>query len=241
MKSSDVSLQKRGYVKLEDIECYKKFPREQLLCMITDQNASIRSTAVLTLSQIYGITTQEVTILVQQLVREKALYTKIYICQVLATLGEEAVLVMLPYLGNIGNNQYQQIPDKTLKKKSYPLARDIIARTLANMSKDMFPLLLKSLVTVNQTQLSELLDAVGYMMFYHSNVINQDVIDILDEIYLQYRSNTLIVWKLVTCLSALTKEQGDILLLKIENEQEHPTIHLELQRTRGMRSLSKQC
>lgn len=192
MKSSDVSLQKRGYVKLADIECYKKCPREKLVSMITDQNASIRSTAVLTLSQTYGVTTQEGTILVKQLVREKALYTKIYICQVLATLGEEAVLVMLPYLGNIGNNQYLKIPDKTSKKKSYPLARDIIARTLASMSKDMFPLLIKALLIVNQKQLSELLDAVGYMMFYHPNVINQEVIDILNKVYLQYRSDTLI-------------------------------------------------
>lgn len=238
MKSSDVSLQKRGYVKLEDIACYKTRPRKQLLCMITDENASIRSTAVLMLSQTY-ITTQEVTILVKQLVREKALYTKIYICQVLATLGEEAVLVMLPYLGKIGNNQYQQIPNKTSKKKSYPLARDIIARTLANMSKDMFPVLIKALLTVNES-LSELLDAVGYMMFYHPNIINHEVINILNKIYLQYRSNTLIVWKLVTCLSALTKEQGDTLLLKIENEQEHPTIHLELQRTKRVRPSSKQ-
>lgn len=235
MKSSDVSLEKRGYIKMESIECYKKCAKTQLLSMINDDKATIRSTAVLTLSQTYAITKEEVTILVQRLVREKALYTKIYICQVLATLGEEAVIIMLPYLGNIGNNQYQQIPDKISKKKSYPLARDIIARTLANMSIDLFPLLIKTLTTVNETQLSELLDAVGYMMFYHPHVIDKVAIDTMYQIYLQYQSETLIVWKLVTCLSAFTQEQMESLLTIIGKEQVHPMIHLEIERTRRVR------
>ena len=40
---------------------------------------------------------------------------------------------MVEYLGQIGNNQHKVLPTNGFNKKSYPLPRDIIARTLAHM------------------------------------------------------------------------------------------------------------
>ena len=58
---------------------------------------------------------------------------------------------MVEYLGQIGNNQHTVLPTNGFNKKSYPLPRDIIARTLAHMKEDILPVLMDVLKTNNHS------------------------------------------------------------------------------------------
>ncbi|MFV0393370.1 MAG: hypothetical protein ACK5LC_03090 [Coprobacillaceae bacterium] len=234
MKSSKHDLEKRGYIEKERYNDNSFFKKE-LLEMITNDVALIRSKGVLLLKENYNITKEDIKLLLTQLTKEKALYTKIYICETLTSLGAIAAKEMIPYLGMIGNNQHKVIPDWVSKKKNYPLARDIIARALAFMEPEVFPILLEILDSNDQMKIAEGLDAIGYIMFYHPKVINKERIDRLYQLYTLYQDNVLITWRIVTCLSACTKEQGEELLEKISKEQDHPTIQADIERTRKLR------
>ena len=76
---------------------------------------------------------------------EKALYTKIELCKTLGKGSSAIIHEILPYLGIMGNNQHHSIPARISKKQSYPLPRDIIARTIGHMKPEIVSTLFKGL------------------------------------------------------------------------------------------------
>ena len=68
--------------------------------------------------------------LCHQLAIEKKLYTKIALCETLAECAELSIEPLIGLLGRIGKNQETQIPEIGFYKVSYPLQRDIAARTI---------------------------------------------------------------------------------------------------------------
>lgn len=67
------------------------------------------------------------------------------ICNTLEKGNLKTAEQMIPYLGRIGHNQHLCLLNKVLKKSSYPLPRDIIARSLGKMDGTILPALLKVL------------------------------------------------------------------------------------------------
>ena len=65
------------------------------------------------------------------------------------------------YLAKIGKNQYKELPSEPSRKKSYPLPRDIIARTLAKMDTSIMPFLMKVLKEDDLSKISEVIDAIN--------------------------------------------------------------------------------
>lgn len=229
MKSNIEVLEKRGWVENRKNNKFIDLSVEKLLDICVNSKVALeRSLAVDKL----GIITKEIAVvLLECLAVEKALYTKIYICELLQTGNKEIASLMIPYLGKIGTNQYKELPKKTSEKISYPLPRDIIARTLSKMDDQILNILLQELMnsSIKEEQLSELIDAIGYLCFYSCNFNRDLAYQSIIKIMKKYQENNLILWKFLTCLSSFF-ESVDVLM----NYCEHlkiPILQLEAKRS----------
>lgn len=156
--------------------------------------------------------------------KEHKLYTKIEICNALVAFGILAVPFLIPMLGTIGNNQYKEVPTSLFKKRSYPLPRDIVARILIRIGPAAISSLKNDIVYIAEEQVSEAIDIIGYINFYH---INKDGFQTLITCFEKFKDNNLIVWKIVRALSAfpvsgefLTKHNAITTNLGIKQEIE---------------------
>lgn len=164
MKSCISDLQKRGYATSEDTERLSGLPQKILIEKLHSSDAAIRTMAASNLPSIDENVTRE---LLQQLAIEKCLYTKIAICVSLERGNLKTAELMTEYLSKIGNNQYKALPNKVSAKKSFPLPRDIVARSLGKMDVSVFPALMAVLDEHDRAKICEVLDDIGYMVFYH--------------------------------------------------------------------------
>lgn len=208
MKSSDCQLRKRGTASPEDFEYVKDKSRAELLNLLHEDMAAIRTAAAYQLSDIHVNDYEVVSNLLNQLMAEKCLYTKIAICDALKKGNQDTARLMTEYLGKIGNNQYKTLPERPSNKKSYPLPRDIIARTMGNMQVEIFPVLEEILSGGEISKLSEGLDAIGFMVYYHPELVTFKNAKIIYEVMEQYADNPLIMWKSIVCLSSFPLEQS---------------------------------
>lgn len=211
LKSSNEDLQNRGYVTDKDIEVLAAISQEQLLVMLHSNDAVTRSAAACNLVATNKNFTLE---LLKQLSIEKCLYTKIAICECLEKGDCTTAIQMTEYLGKIGNNQYKTIPNKVSAKKSFPLPRDIIARSLSKMNADVFPVL-QTVVEGNDIEkMLEVLDAIGFLVFNNKKLAtSNNVIPILSLVE-NYPDNSLVLWKALLCLSAFPLPESKKVLLK---------------------------
>ena len=119
----------------------------------------------------------------------------------------------------------------SLKKKSYPLARDIIARTLGKTDKKNYLFLINELSTNSTTKLSELLDAIGYMVFYNKDLATVESFKEIQKFLYRFKNNQLIVWKITTCCSAFPISDSIELLNHIKINYTNTTIIAEANRS----------
>lgn len=226
VKSSQKELEKRGFASIEDREKFRALSKEQLLTLLHSDNAVFRTAAAYNLSARQELVTGE---LLRQLQIEQCLYTRIAICESLEKGDIHTAEQMVDYLGKIGSNQHKKLPDAVSKKKSYPLPRDIIARTVGNMDTAVFPVLAGVIKGNDTSKISEALDAIGYMAFYHSQLAtHQNAEEILSVIKKQME-NKLILWKAMMSLSAFRLEECREVLLKFA--EDNTVIGLEARRS----------
>ena len=149
MKSSNEQLKNRGYATIEDIDKYVDLNENELLALLKSKEPHKRTVAIKLLSNKIQSDNDMINLFCNMLLHENKLYTKIELCNALSKASVESAKIMVNYLGIIGENQYKELPDKKFNKKSYPLPRDIVARTLAHMGVDVLPELIKTLKTHN--------------------------------------------------------------------------------------------
>ena len=182
MKSSPEELRRRGYIEESDIAKLEGKTTSELYMLLSENEAAVRTAAV----RLLGRSNMDMGNLAEQLLvmltKEKALYTKLAICETLESGKRETASLMIPYLGKIGKNQYHELPSKVSLKKSYPCARDIIARSLARMETDICPLLYEVLLSNDTIKIREVLDAIGFMTFYHKNIAKKEYAQAIYEI-----------------------------------------------------------
>ena len=142
--------------------------------------------------------------LIEALKIEKKLYPKIEICNSLVLCGEKSIQPLITCLGTIGNNQHVNVPQKEFKKDNYPLPRDIASRTLIRFEQVALDELKKILETKNTKQLSEAIDAIGYICFYNTK---SDIYPMLKTCYLKYMQNNLIKWKIIRAMSGFIESK----------------------------------
>ncbi|MFA9380124.1 MAG: hypothetical protein ACERKO_03585 [Acetanaerobacterium sp.] len=205
LKSSQKDLEKRGFASAEDIAALKDYQPSELITLLCSDHAVIRTAAAYNL---FSTNESAANQLLERLSVEKCLYTKMAICETLAKGDIDTARKMTHYLGKIGNNQHKTLPEKISAKKSYPLPRDIIARSLGKMDTMILPALLEVLKSDEAAQISEALDAIGLMTFYHPELASKRYAQAVYDVLHEFESSTLIVWKSIICLSAFPLPQS---------------------------------
>jgi len=142
--------------------------------------------------------------LINALTVEKKLYCKIEICNSLVSCGQPSIKPLITILGQVGTNQYKKVPEKEFKKDSYPLPRDIAARTLVRFGPTALNELENVLNSRDEKQLSESIDAVGFICFYD---YNHDIYTKLADCYSKNDQNNLIRWKIIRAMSGVPESK----------------------------------
>ena len=207
MKSNIQQLNSRGYIENKDIEKYNDFSRNQLIELLEANEPIKRTIAVIHLGKFKDVDILD--LLISKLTIEKKLYTKIALSETIANYGEKASDKLIIYLGIVGNNQHIKMPDKPFNKTSYPLPRDIIARTLVKIGKPALTSLKKCICNGAYNQVLEAVDAIGFISFYTKDISAlQDILNLLN----QYRNDELMVWKIIRALQSFRDEAVESIL-----------------------------
>jgi len=172
-----------------------------------------------------------ISTLCEQLKNEKALYSKIAISEALGQIGRPAIKRLVKYLGEIGNNQHKTLPNKIFNKWSYPLPRDITARTICKIGDSILVDLNNILVNGNKKQIYEAIDAIGYISFYCENKIS---FEILEKSLQKYSDDEIIKWKITRALSAFPGKKSETILLDILETSKKPELKWEAVRSLGL-------
>ena len=233
MKSSIDDLRKRGFVSKSDITSSLNSSIANLTKMLDHGNPFERTLAIIGLREHFSLDNYDyVSLLLKKLSIENALYTKIEICNSLQSGSSFTADVMCKYLGKIGNNQHLIVPASVSKKKSYPLPRDIIARCLGNMDKSVVSVLFDNLYSDDVCQISELIDAIGFLVYYNQELADSQSFNVLVSTYERFNANELVIWKIALCCSAFPIVESNLLLEKISKNTTNQTILSEVLRSK---------
>lgn len=223
MKSTIEQLQNRGYVDAGFENRYLNTTFEQRIALLKRKLSTDRTIAARLLTN--NGNSSSINHLIDALIIEKKLYSKIEICNSLVSFGIEAVKPLIGIIGTIGNNQHNEVPKTVFKKHNYPLPRDIASRTLIRIGKIALPDLLKVLHSKNVINLSEAIDTIGFICFYdpQSNIFEK-----LMNCYNYNIDNDLIKWKLFRAMSAFPESES---LLKEQLQVCNDELKLEIERS----------
>lgn len=232
MKSNIEDLRSRGLAEKHDIDKFKELSYEELMDNINSQLPIERTSAIRVFNNKFGCNDKKfiVTIL-HRLCIEKSLYTKLEICSVLEAGDISTAKEMIKYLGKIGNNQHKGLPDKVSKKVSYPLPRDIISRSLGKMNKTILPALIDVLDSEDKYKIYEVLDAIGFLVFYNKDLVNIKLFEKILKTVKMYSDDDLMLWKGIICFSAFPIEESVAVLTDISSTNPNKLIRDEAARS----------
>ena len=203
LNSNLETLKGRGYIEDYNLEEFKKLDRAELIKLLQDKIPVHRSAAAKVLGLKYSEGMDEIAdILMEQLCKEKKLYTRLEICAALERGNSLTARKMIPYIGRIGDNRHSALPDRPSLKSSYPLPRDLIVRSLARMKGEIMPVLMEVLDSGDRDRIREVLDAIGFLAFYHKEAATAEYMQKVIETVEKHREDEVITWKGIICLSA---------------------------------------
>jgi hypothetical protein len=231
MKSSDSQLKSRGKITIEDLQHYNNHTKIELLEMIKSKEAYKRTIAVKLLSEKNDLNDDLIRLFLHTLTQEKKLYTKIELCDALSKGEVESAKIMVEYLGKIGSNQHRVLPINGFNKNSYPLPRDIIARTLAHMNEEILPVLLDVLKTNSTLAIREVIDAIGFICYYHKIHSNSQIIDALILCLKDNYNDDITRWKMVRAFESFNVMNVIKILMSIEQNDSQLVIRNEAKRS----------
>jgi len=227
----EVEKRKRGYFTPEDIHVFSHLNRDELYGLLKSKTPAERSVAVYLLSCRYGISEEFAKVLCSLLALEKKLYCRLEICKALSCGDDETARIMIKYLGKIGKNQHRQLPEKEFEKKSYPLPRDLIARTLAHMNTEIIPVLIEVIDSEDIYKIREVVDSIGFICFYDKNKPEEKISDKLIDCYEKNIKDEIIRWKIIRALSAFKNQKSIEFLKNILEKDDYEIIKLEARRS----------
>jgi len=168
--------------------------------------------------------------LCEALKSEKALYSKIAICEALISIGKESVEPLSLLLGRIGNNQEIKLPEKYFEKKSYPLTRDIVARTIIRIGESAVDKLIELSATKDNYLLSQIIDTLGGLLHKTNDL---KILVRLKMILEENQHNDFLLWKTIRAFSATNSEEVTLLIMPFLKHSQ-PAIRWETIRTLGL-------
>lgn len=221
---------KRGEIDDEYILQHKLLSTAQLIALVNNQNPQKRSVA----ANILGHRKDKecIAILCERLSKEKSLYTKIAISEALVQFGVFAIEELVQHIGKIGKNRHEELPTEFFKKKSYPLPRDIVIRTIIRMGKPALPYLQILLVNNRPGVLSEVVDAIGHISFYSKDrSLLDDLLTLFD-----YCGDDLEVlkWKVIRAFQSFPDQKVISLLERVLIESD-----IQVHKWEALRSLGQ--
>jgi len=231
MKSSNEQLKNRGYATIEDIDKYADLNENELMILLKSKEPHKRTLAIKLLSNKAQSDNEIINLFCNMLLHENKLYTKIELCNALSKASVESAKIMVNYLGIIGKNQHKELPDKKFNKKSYPLPRDIVARTLAYMGVEVLPELKKILKSNNVVTIRGALDAIGFICFYNSKDYHEEILNDLISCFNEYIEDDIIRWKSVRAFESFNNKIIIDLLINIKENDEEEIIRIEATRS----------
>lgn len=209
----------RGQIDSDDLEPFKNSNHKELFNMITDKNPQIRTISATLLNKEFIDNLDDENIIINKLANsfkdEKALYTRIAISNSLVSYGELAVPSLIQLLGQIGNNHEKRLPKKYFNKKSFPLPRDLAARTLTKMGDIPTPFLIDVLNENYSNFVKEqAIDAIGAIAYKYDDHRAFNTLKNLSEFFKD--TSPFISWKIIRSLSGFKHNNGALkLVIKI--------------------------
>lgn len=219
--------QKRGQISETEVTEYAGLSGDELEVLLMSADPKKRTIAAILTGN--GKIVAMIPLLCKGLLTEKALYARIAISEALGKMGEPAVEPLIALLGKVGNNQETRLPEKYCEKKSYPLARDMAARTLVKIGKSAMPGLLKKLAAGDSFETQQAIDAIGGIA---SKTRDQHGLLLLRQALSVYRDNAVTTWKVTRALSAFRDIEAIEPLLQMVHHAE-PAIRWEAVRSLG--------
>ena len=211
MNNQAAKRRERGEVNEADITHFASFDEQELLLLLHSKIPVERSCAAIHLRKYQSPAV--VNKLCHQLAIEKKLYTRIALCETLAKCAALSIEPLIGLLGQIGKNQETKIPKTGFYKVSYPLSRDIAARTICRLGiVAILPLenFIKSSKDMNA--LAQAIDAYGHIVY--SNKIKCSSSP-LQELYERHPKSDFMKYKIARCLSGIHDEWAESFLLEI--------------------------
>lgn len=192
----------RGEVTQTDIAQYSAVKEDELLGILQNTDPVGRSCAAIHLQK--HSSSNVARQLCLRLAVEKSLYTKIEICNTLAAMGNFSVPLLIDLLGKIGKNQEKELQKTGFYKKSYPLPRDIAARTLCQCGLIALEALEQFVQSSDDIPaLTEALDAYGHIVHTEKTASSTSALQML---YARHSDNELLTYKVARCLSAVKSD-----------------------------------
>ena len=229
MKSSSSQLEQRGYLTDEECVSYAACSDEKLSVLLENGEARERTAAARILSAQGN--PAHIPLLCRALEKEKKLYTRLALCEGLASYGKDAVPHLIALLGRIGSNQHRFPARCDLGKKSFPLPRDLAARIIVRIGEPALPAIEKTLREGDRQQICEAIDAAGHIAFYSGNAGSGEI---LVEMYRKYAGDDLVEWKIIRALQSYHSEDVIALLRGVAQNSAS-----ELMREEAERSLER--
>ena len=229
----ELKRQKRGQVSKEEVQQYESATVEELKMLINGNDSKKRTIGAFLIGNKKIL--EMIPHLCKSLLIEKSLYPRIAISEALGKMGEPAVVPLISLLGKIGKNQETELPKKYFEKKSFPLARDMAARTLVKIGKPAIPGLIQQIKSGDNFETQQAIDAIGGIV---SKTYDDRPLIILLEALIDYSDNEITVWKIIRALSAFKHSKVIEPLLRMINSHTNPSIRWEAARSIGQVGVS---
>jgi HEAT repeat protein len=146
-------------------------------------------------------------------------------------MGETAVPPLIKLLGQIGNNQETELPTKYFNKKSFPLARDMAARTIIKIGKPATPYLIRVVEDQDDFIIQQAIDALGGIA---AKTGDKSALPVLLNGLKTHSNNEITLWEIIRSLIGF-KYSAEALtpLLNILESDNNTAIIWESARTLG--------
>ena len=220
--------QQRGQISTDDIKQYNNLSINRLLELLHSQNAHERTIGA---TIIGNRKLTELTLPLCELLRtETHLYARIAMSESLGKMGKSAVIPLISLLGKIGSNQETSLPLKYFNKKSYPLPRDLAARTVTKLGTIAIPELTKIIKGNDGFDTQQAIDALGSIV---SRINDKSSLPVILNALTNYSTNEITTWKIVRALSGFKFIEAISPLLLILQSRSEAAIRWEAIRSIG--------
>ncbi len=229
MNDLDKKREERGWTSPEEDRAFEQHEDALLIAWLRDEAPKARTSAakILGRRQCLGAAAP----LCRALKGEGKLYPRLAFCEALAAIGEPSVQPLVDLLGEIGRNHETALPQKGFYKKSYPLPRDIAARTLTLIGEPALPALIQSLGAKKRLPMEQAIDAIGHISRYSGNASALPrLLRILEKKDLDERT----FWKVIRAFQSFDDDRVVRILAESLRHHPIPAIRWEAARSLGI-------